>query len=386
MAAADAAVDNALIIGGGFSGMSAAVELRKRGVAVDLVEIDPDWRSYGAGITMCGAGMRALVTLGVIDEFMARGGGTDGLRIETADGHPVAEVPSSRMAGPDYWSTGGIMRPVLARILAGATRAAGTDVRLGCTFTRLDQDGDAADATPDGVTVSFDDGTSKRYDLVIGADGINSAVRAEVFPDAPRPAYTGQAVWRTVIRRPVSLTDSRMWMGHKVKAGVTPVSDDEMYLFVTEDRPPEKARVGEDELLPLLSAMLEPFTAAPMVEIRGQLGDSPIVYRPLEGLLTPRPWFRGRTVLIGDAAHATTPHLAAGAALGMEDAIVLADELAGADTVPAALEAFMERRWERCRLVVESSLRLGEIEIAGGDQAEHAQLMADAGRALAQPI
>jgi 2-polyprenyl-6-methoxyphenol hydroxylase-like FAD-dependent oxidoreductase len=164
------------------------------------------------------------------------------------------------------------------------------------------------------------------------------------------------------------------------------VSDDEMYLFVTEDRPAEKARVDENEFLPLLSAMLEPFTAATMVEIRRQLGDSPIVYRPLEGLLVPRPWFRGRIVLIGDAVHATTPHLASGAALGMEDAIVLAEETARTDTVPTALEAFMDRRWERCREVVENSLRLGEIEISGGSQAEHAQLMAAAGRTLGQPI
>jgi 2-polyprenyl-6-methoxyphenol hydroxylase-like FAD-dependent oxidoreductase len=246
----------------------------------------------------------------------------------------------------------------------------------------LDQGGDAAD----GATVSFDDGISKRYDLVIGADGLNSAVRAEVVPDAAQPAYTGQAVWRTVIKRPAGLTASRMWMGHKVKAGVTPVSADEMYLFVTEDRPAEHARVDDGDFLPLLSAMLEPFSAPTMIEIRRQLGDSPIVYRPLEGLLVPPPWFRGRIVLIGDAAHATTPHMAAGAALGMEDAIVLAEELGAAETVATALGAFMERRWERCRTVVESSLRLGEIEITGGDQAEHAALMAAAGQALARPI
>ncbi|MNJ71859.1 3-hydroxybenzoate 6-hydroxylase [compost metagenome] len=111
-----------------------------------------------------------------------------------------------------------------------------------------------------------------------------------------------------------------------------------------------------------------------------------MVFRPLEGLLVPEPWHRGRVVLIGDAVHATTPHLASGACIGIEDAIVLAEELAGAADLSGALHRWQQRRWERCRMVVENSARLGEIEISGGDKAEHMRIMDESFRALAEPI
>jgi 2-polyprenyl-6-methoxyphenol hydroxylase-like FAD-dependent oxidoreductase len=100
----------------------------------------------------------------------------------------------------------------------------------------------------------------------------------------------------------------------------------------------------------------------------------------------PRPWVSGRVVLIGDAVHAITPHLASGACIGIEDALVLAEELARTAVVDEALAAFEARRWERCRMVVQNSGRLGEIEIAGGDKEEHARIMRESLMALAQPI
>lgn len=110
------------------------------------------------------------------------------------------------------------------------------------------------------------------------------------------------------------------------------------------------------------------------------------MYRPLEGLLLPKPWYQGRVVLIGDAAHATTPHLASGACIGIEDAIVLVDELTQNEAVDAALQAFQSRRWERCRMVVENSLRLGELEVSGGDKEEQTRIMRASLMALGAPI
>jgi 2-polyprenyl-6-methoxyphenol hydroxylase-like FAD-dependent oxidoreductase len=134
-------------------------------------------------------------------------------------------------------------------------------------------------------------------------------------------------------------------------------------------------------------ALLADFPAPELQAIRAGLGqDSQVVFRPLEGMLMPRPWSSGRVVLIGDTVHATTPHLASGACIGIEDAIVLAEEMARHQSVQAALPAFEARRWERCRMVVENSGRLGEIEIAGGDKEEHSRIMRESLMALAQPI
>lgn len=368
-----------LIIGGGFSGMSAAIELRRQGAEVDLVEIDPGWRSYGAGISLGGATLRAFRRLGILDAFLAQGNAADGVHLCAPHGPQVASLPTPRIAGPEVPGGGAIMRPVLARILAEATRAAGANVRLGCTFTAIEQD-------DDGVDVSFTDGQRRRYDVVIGADGLYSKVREAVFPGAPQPRYTGQAVWRAVLPRPPEIETATMWMGPKVKPGVNPVSKTEMYLFVTEPRPTND-RVDPSRFAERLRALLEDFPAPTLQNIRAQIGpDSQIVFRPLEGLLMPRPWFRGRVVLIGDTVHATTPHLASGACIGIEDALVLAEELSRTSGVPDALAAFEARRWERCRMVVENSLRLGEIEVAGGDKEEHARIMRESLLALAQPI
>ena len=368
-----------LVIGGGFSGMSAAIQLRKSGAAVDVVEIDPGWRSYGAGISLGGPTLRAFRELGILDAFLERGWASDGVELFTPNGHKLASIPTPRLAGPDVPGGGAIMRPTLAAILAEATRGAGANVKLGASFTRLDQDGERAEA-------EFSDGSRGAYDLVIGADGLYSTVREAIFPDAPKPRYVGQCVWRAVLPRPPEVQNAMMWLGAKVKAGLNPVSRDAMYMFVTEDRP-NNDRIEPSLFLGLLGDLIAPFTAPPMQFAKDRLGeDSHTVYRPLESLLLPRPWSKGRIVLIGDAAHATTPHLASGACIGVEDAIVLAEELDRGASVPAALAAFEERRWDRCRMVVENSGRLAEIEITGGDPAEAAKLMGGSMRALAAPI
>ncbi len=367
-----------LIIGGGFSGMAAAIELRKLGAEVDLIEIDPGWRSYGAGISLGGATLRAMRTLGILEAFLREGNAADGVKICLPHGPQVAELPTPRLAGPDVPGGGAILRPVLARILAEATRAAGTNVMLGCTFTSITQDAD-------GVDVSFTDGQRRRYDLVIGADGLYSKTREALYPDAPKPRYSGQACWRAVLPRPPEVTTATMWMG-RVKPGVNPVSKTHMYLFVTEHRPSNE-HVDPARFPTLLRELLADFPAPVLQQIRAQINeDSQIVFRPLEALLMPRPWSKGRVVLIGDTVHATTPHLASGACIGIEDAIVLAEEIGRAGAAPAALQAFEVRRWERCRMVVENSLRLGEIEMAGGDKEEHGRIMRDSLMALAQPI
>jgi 2-polyprenyl-6-methoxyphenol hydroxylase-like FAD-dependent oxidoreductase len=373
------AAQDILIIGGGFSGMAAAIELRKLGAHVDLVEIDPGWRSYGAGISLGGATLRAFRQLGILEAFFDRGNAADGVALFLPHGQPIGVLPTPRIAGPDVPGGGAIMRPVLAAILAEATRASGANVRLGHTFTAIEQD-------EAGVSVTFTDGQRQRYDLVIGADGLYSKVREAVFPDAPKPAYSGQAVWRAVLPRPPDVHTAMMWMGGKVKPGVNPVSRDEMYLFVTETRPTHD-HVDPATFAAVMRDMLADFPDPRLQAIRDQITpQSQLVFRPIESLLLPQPWFRGRVVLIGDTVHATTPHMASGACIGIEDAIVLAEELGRADVLGDALAAFQQRRWERCRMVVENSTRLGEIEITGGDKDEHGRIMRETLMALAAPV
>jgi 2-polyprenyl-6-methoxyphenol hydroxylase-like FAD-dependent oxidoreductase len=372
-------VNKVLIIGGGFSGMSAAIQLRKLNIETHLVEIDPDWQAEGAGISIGGATLRAFETLGILEQFFAEGSTQEAMELYAATGQLIQKVPNPKLAGSDVPTGGAIMRPTLARIMSKEVVAAGTHVRLGCTYTSIEQDAS-------GVTVEFTDGRSDHFDLVIVADGVYSKTRELILPNASKPVYSGQGVWRAVLPRPAGCTNTMMWMAEHLKTGINPMSKDQVYLFLTEDKK-EKQRVPEDKLVDTLKDLLSQFPAPMVQEIRDQIDEtSQVQLRPLEGMLEPLPWHKERIVFIGDTVHATTPHLASGACIGIESAIVLAEELTAHDSLEAALTAFGERRFERCRMVVENSGRLGQIEIEGGDKVEHAAIMRESMITLAQPI
>jgi 2-polyprenyl-6-methoxyphenol hydroxylase-like FAD-dependent oxidoreductase len=373
-----ALINKALVIGGGIAGMSVAIQLRKLGSQVDLVEIDKNWRVYGAGITLSGPTLRAFKEIGIIDALARHGALTDGLELYTAQGHKIADVPTPRIAGPEVPGSGGIMRPVLATILREATLASGTAVRCGTTFASIEQ-------SHSKVEVCTTDGRRETYDLVIGADGLQSAVRKKVFTDAPTPTYTGQGVWRAVAPRAPEVKRAAMFMGNPLKVGINPISQEQLYLFLTEPRNTPEF-VNEGELIGTLRALLAGF-GGPIAPIREGLGEhSCILYRPFWKLLLPAPWYSGRVLLIGDAVHATTPHLASGAGIGVEDAVVIAQEISKASSINDAMNGFMERRFERCRVVVESSVRLGDLERLGGSKEAHEQLTREAIATLLAPI
>jgi 2-polyprenyl-6-methoxyphenol hydroxylase-like FAD-dependent oxidoreductase len=112
---------------------------------------------------------------------------------------------------------------------------------------------------------------------------------------------------------------------------------------------------------------------------------TPLNYRPFSALLLPEPWTAGRVVLLGDAVHSTTPHLASGAGIAVEDALVLAEELARETDVETALKAYSRRRFPRSREVVERSLAIGRHQLAGGDPREVGRMMGEALHVLAEP-
>jgi 2-polyprenyl-6-methoxyphenol hydroxylase-like FAD-dependent oxidoreductase len=374
-----AGMQRVLIVGGGIAGMSLAIALQRVGVSCTIVELDPDWRVYGAGITITGPSLRAFDQLGVLDRIVAEGYCYNATRICGADGRVI--VPSrvsGRPLGERIPNSGGILRPVLHRILSEATRASGAEVRLGVSAAKIEQRGE-------GVAATLTDGTQFNADLVVGADGIHSRMRQMLFPAAPKPVLTGQGCWRAVVPRPPELDCAEVYVGGPVKAGITPVSQSEMYLFLLQ-HVPDNPRMPEERFPVLLAEQLRGFGGA-LGDIREELGPSSrINYRPLEKLLLPPPWHKGRAVLIGDAAHATTPHLASGAGLAVEDALVLADLLSSDVPLGDALAQFAARRYDRCRMVVENSVRLGELEMARVAGEEQAALQRSSMLALNAPI
>ncbi len=370
-------LNKALVVGGGIGGMSVAIALRHRGVAVDLVDIDPEWRVYGAGITITGPTLRAFNRLGIIDAVAREGYFSDRVEFYSADGTLISTLDTPVLE-PGIPAAGGILRPTLHRIMSERTVADGTNVRLGVTIDGFVED-------DDGVDITFSDGTSGRYDAVIGADGSHSRLRGKLFPAAPKLEFTGQGCWRILAPRPPSVTCSQIWFGPECKVGMNPCSPDSMYMFATT-RMPGNPHVAEDQLLDGMRDILAPFGGV-VADVRAGLGpDSAPNYRPLFAMILPAPWNVGRIGLIGDAVHPTTPHMATGAGLSIEDGIVLADELLRADSVVAGWTAFTMRRWERARLVVENSVQIGRFEQEGGRDSDVRTLMSTTTRALTEAI
>lgn len=344
----------ALVIGGGIAGMSAAIALRQAGLSVDVCDRDPHWKVYGAGITITGPTLRAMGKLGVLDEVLRQGYAADGIDVCAVDGRKLSTIDTRSDALGNIPSAGGILRPTLHSIISARLLTLEPTMMLGVTVEMLEHEADH-------VNIVFSTGKSARYDLVVGADGIYSQTRQQIFPDAPRPHYAGQYCWRLMMPRHPDILRRTFFLGGQGKVGLNPVSPDSMYMFYVEAQPEPIWRDETKQHL-VLADLLSPYGGV-LKDVRdGLTASSQIVCRPLETVFVGEDWTKGRTVLIGDAAHATTPQLASGAGMGIEDGLVLGEEIGRNADIAAGLRAFMARRYDRCKLVVDSSLEISRLE------------------------
>ena len=371
-------VHEALIVGGGIGGMAAAIALAERGVQVTLVDIDPEWRVYGAGITITGPTLRAYRRLGLLEAIKAQGAITTKTRLFKYDGTHLHDLDEP-VIEEGLPATGGIMRPVLHRIMQTRVKELAIPVRLGLTVTALVNDGD-------GVNVTFSDGTTGHYSLVVGADSLFSTVRDIAFPHMGPAVPTGQGCWRISIRKPPGLEFGEFYLGHANPCGITACAADSVYMWMLTPHVRRENHLTDEELFTGLKRNLADFGGnAGWIRDNMTRGDW-INYRPLAAVLQPAPWYQGRIVLLGDAVHATTPHLASGAGMAVESGIVLAEELARVDDAEAGLKAYQERRYPRCKDVIDSSVSVGKLQLEHGDPRDHAAILEGALARLNAPF
>ncbi|EGF89964.1 FAD binding domain protein [Asticcacaulis biprosthecium C19] len=351
-----------LIIGGGIGGLTTAIALRRKGFDVEVVEKDPNWAVYGVGIIQQANVIRAMNELGILDDYIHAGYGFDYVDIFIPSGQQVAHIPTPKLV-EGYPSNVGIGRPALHKVLGDRTKASGARVKLGVTASRMEDDGR-------GVTAWFSDGSKGRYDLVVGADGVNSAVRQVLFPKAAMPEFTGQGVWRYNFPRDPSITNLTAYEG-PTGIGFCPLSETLMYMYVTT-REPGNPFYEKHTLAASMRAKLQ--NVPPFIgRLREQITDNDsVVYRPLHWLFLDGDWHVGNICVLGDAAHATTPHLGQGAGMAIEDGIVLADELVLARTPQEAFRAMHKRRFSRCKYIVDRSKAIGDGQIGKGPLLDNA--------------
>jgi 2-polyprenyl-6-methoxyphenol hydroxylase-like FAD-dependent oxidoreductase len=371
-------VQNVLIVGGGIAGITLGLGLRKRGIDGRIVEVNSEWAIPGLGIALLGPTLRALKTIGLIDACVQAGFGYSAIKNFDAAGTLMGVVDLPPLCGRSYPASVGMLRVALHRILLEAAGAAQLPIQLGRTVCAIRQRFDCAE-------VEFNTGATERFDLVVGADGAYSTVRSLLLgPDAV-PRATGQAIWRATIARPKDVDSLWQFFGPRHKAGFNPVSESQMYVFMVQNAPTR--RTESQNLAKLMRDELADFDG-PMAAARDAIiNDDQVVCRPAEALIVRPPWHRERVVLIGDAAHTTPPHLASGAGIAIEDSIVLSEQLGAEIPLSDALAQFNNRRYERCRMVVENSVQLGEWEKnLKSSRADYVRLMDESMRNLAQPI
>lgn len=345
---------NILIVGGGIAGLSLSIALARRGWSPEIVEANPAWGVYGVGIILQSNALRAMESLGLAERCLAAGFPYSTTRYCDRNGTLMHERKKPNLSGERFAASTGMLRPALHEILRDEALRLGVRVKVGVRVEKLDQDG--------RVHVKLSDGTSSSHDLLVGADGVRSQIRRLVFGSEHQPAFMGQACWRFTAPRPEEVPCAVMVRGEGTQAGLIPLNQETMYLLLLTAEP-GNPWFDKETLRDRLAARLDGYGGLVGELARNIPPSDAIVYSPLEPLLMPGPWHRGRVVLVGDAAHATTPHIAQGASMAFEDAVVLSELIDGPADLDSALPAFTQRRYERCRMIVENSLQIGRWQL-----------------------
>jgi 2-polyprenyl-6-methoxyphenol hydroxylase-like FAD-dependent oxidoreductase len=339
-----------LVVGAGVGGLSAAIALARIGAQVDVIEVKPDNSVPGVGFGLRLNGMRAMKEIGLLEECKSFGSRATGLTYYDTRGEHLCHLSY----GPDDGEIPAIL--IMSRlgyldVAAARARELGCTIRMGTTVTGLEQDAER-------VAVTFSSGDGADYDLVLGYDGINSQIRHDHFGARYDPTPVGGVAWRSAMPLAEGLTDTTFLQGHGGKIVFSPLAADMMYMVLTvaeEGRPrydpADMPRIMYERARALMGD--SDFMAD---SIEYLLQSTSVAYTPYSTVWVPYPWFRGRVMIMGDAAHTMTPYLGSGAAMSIEDGVVLAQELAKDQSLLDAQLTFMARRLPRARAVHERSI------------------------------
>ncbi len=336
-------ITRVLVVGGGVGGLTAATAFARRGVEVVLIERRPAFDVPGVGLGQPANALRIYDALGVLPEILASGFTYE--RMYICDPQRNVIVDHKFLLGDARIpAVCALSRKRLHEILLAAAQRAGVKVGLGVTV-------DAISDEKDRVDVTFSDGRSDSFDLLAGFDGIRSSTRLHLVGTAFVPRPSGYGAWRLQVPRHEDVRGMEFLQGIGGKTGAMPLADDLMYIFNIRPEAPDAVFARKDYPA-LFRERLAQFGAY-VAEVRDSLNDSSdIVYSPIEPMLLPWPWFRGRVVIGGDAAHVFPPHLTQGAAMAAEDGYVLAHRVLGGEgSIEQRLMRYSQDRYARCAFV-----------------------------------
>lgn len=341
------------IIGAGIGGLCTAIALQKRGFRVDVYENTAVIKPAGAGIVLAANAIKALDKIGISETIIKAGKNLNSFQILAEDGEIIMQTDTNTIV-KKYGYTGNftIHRANLHQVLCGQLQP-GT-LHLGKKCVDFEQ-------TNNGVSVSFMDGSVTHADALIASDGIHSVVRRKLIP-ASVPRYSGYTCWRGVTEvNQAGLGDANAtetW-GSKGRVGLVPLPNNQLYWFICINTTANNTQFSQYKGKEL-AAIFRNYHS-PVEKVLAQTPDDKITWNDIIDLAPIKQFAYGKVVLLGDAAHATTPNMGQGACQAIEDAIVLANCLVQYSNVAEAFSSFETRRLERTTAIVNCSWQLGKL-------------------------
>lgn len=340
------------IVGAGIGGLTLATAMQRKGFNVSVFESAPSLKPLGAGLALAANAVKGFSEIGIANAVLDAGSVLKKLMIKDQTGRTLAETDSEKISKKyntvnNFTIHRADLHEVLRQQFSG-------DIRLGKGCVDFTQ-------TSTGVNLIFQDGTSHNTDYVIACDGVHSVFRKKLVPES-QPRYAGYTCWRAVIDNVPSSVDmqvtSETW-GRGSRFGIAPLTNGRLYWFAClnarENDPVMRGYKVED--------LLKHFGSfhSPVPQILKQTPNERLIWNDIIDIKPIQKFAFNRIVLVGDAAHATTPNMGQGACLAIEDAVILANTLAGNHSVEDAFVAFERKRIRRTTVVVNDSWKLGRI-------------------------
>lgn len=336
-----------IVAGGGIGGMATALALHRAGLDVTVFERAPVFSEVGTGLSLWPNATRVLKSLGVLDEITARGEAVTQFNLYRPDGSRISMIAMTGYSTPAYC----VHRADLHRALF-------TPLPARCLEANQVIQSFAEDAG--GVTARFVSGREARADGLIGADGIKSAIRAQLHGAAP-PVYRGYTIWRGLAPDPGGLVRghiSETWgAGHRF--GIMPIGQGRICWYATRNGPAAQPDAPEGRQVEVLNLFRD--WHGPIPALIAATAAADIIKTDACDRDAFRPWGRGRVTLLGDAAHPITPNVGQGACMAIEDAAWLAKVLPGTTDVAGAFRAYEAMRAPRTAFIARQARRIGMI-------------------------
>jgi 2-polyprenyl-6-methoxyphenol hydroxylase-like FAD-dependent oxidoreductase len=339
------------IIGAGIAGLTTAIALNKKGFKAVVFEAAPEIKAVGAGLGLAANAIKAFEKIGIADEVIKEGKCLSAFNIFDQEGKLITSADSTEISkkyGLDNFTIhrGNLHKVLLKNFDPKRIFTSKRSVKLELKET--------------SVAVHFEDNTQESFDYLIIADGIHSPLRKSLIPGA-KIRYSGYTCWRAVIDNPGLDLDaaSETW-GEDGRFGIVPLANNKIYWFACKNAP-EKSLEMKGFKIKDIQKVFENFHS-PIPEILSNTTDDQLLWNDISDLKPISKYAFGRAVLIGDAGHATTPNMGQGACQAIEDAVVLAEEVAAnPENLEKAFLSFEKKRLKRTHWIVNNSNAIGKV-------------------------